>query len=217
MKFRLFSCEIRMGWAICKIKCYITFCRSEACMKSFALYGVLAFVAVGLAACGDDGSSAASQDDDGAVVVEEYSSSSAGVASSAAVILSSSQDQQPESSAEVFLSSSQDQLLSSSAVAFAGDTTKIAYTLKPFEGPLANPHKGFTVPTGGTWVFVPEFEYGPYGSLGNKAWDLVTYGSGYQRWDELNPGKGVYDWSKLENLLNLSMIIMMIIWKLIKL
>ncbi len=171
-------------------------------MKSFALYGVLAFVAVGLAACGDDGSSAASQDDDGAVVVEEYSSSSAGVASSAAVIPTSSQDRQPESSAAVILSSSQDQLLSSSAVAFAGDTTKIAYTLKPFEGPLANPHKGFTVPTGGTWVFVPEFEYGPYGSLKNKAWDLISYGSGYQQWDKLNPRKGEYDWTELDKLLD---------------
>lgn len=82
------------------------------------------------------------------------------------------------------------------------DTTTITYTLKPFDGPLSNPHKGFTVPTGGTWVFVPEFEYGPYGSLNNRAWDLITYGSGYQQWNKLNPAKGVYDWTELEKLLN---------------
>ena len=82
------------------------------------------------------------------------------------------------------------------------DTTKITYALKPFDGPLANPHKGFTVPTGGAWTFVPEFEYGPYGSLNNRAWDLVSYGSGYQQWNKLNPAKGVYDWTELEKLLN---------------
>jgi hypothetical protein len=82
------------------------------------------------------------------------------------------------------------------------DTLRITYALKPFDGPLANPHKGFTVPTEGTWVFVPEFEYGPYGSLNNKAWDLVTYGSGYQKWNKLNPAKGVYDWTELDKLLD---------------
>ena len=82
------------------------------------------------------------------------------------------------------------------------DTTRITYALKPFDGPLSNPHKGFTVPTGGAWTFVPEFEYGPYGSLNNRAWDLVSYGSGYQQWNKLNPAKGVYDWTELEKLLN---------------
>ena len=75
------------------------------------------------------------------------------------------------------------------------DTTRITYALKPFDGPLSNPHKGFTVPTGGAWTFVPEFEYGPYGSLNNRAWGLVSYGSGYQQWNKLNPAKGVYDWT----------------------
>ncbi|MCQ2975093.1 MAG: beta-galactosidase [Bacteroidales bacterium] len=82
------------------------------------------------------------------------------------------------------------------------DTSKITYTLKPFDGPLANPHKGFTLLTEGSWNFVPEFKYGPYGSLGNKAWDLITYGSGYQQWNKLNPEKDVYDWSELDELLN---------------
>ncbi len=86
--------------------------------------------------------------------------------------------------------------------AVVADTTKITYALKRFDGPLSNPHKGFTVPTEGLWTFVPEFEYGPYGSLNNKAWDLVTYGSGYQKWNKLNPAKGVYDWTELEKLLD---------------
>lgn len=47
-----------------------------------------------------------------------------------------------------------------------GDTTKISYALKPFKGPLANSHKGFTLLTEG-------------------AWNLISYGSGYQRWDKL--------------------------------
>ena len=88
------------------------------------------------------------------------------------------------------------------SAAVKGDTSKITYTLKRFDGPLSNPHKGFTVPTEGLWTFVPEFEYGPYGSLNNKAWDLVSYGSGYQKWNKLNPAKGVYDWTELEKLLN---------------
>ncbi len=88
------------------------------------------------------------------------------------------------------------------SVTVKADTTKIIYALKPFDGPLSNPHKGFTVPTGGAWTFVPEFEYGPYGSLNNRAWDLVSYGSGYQQWNKLNPAKGVYDWTELEKLLN---------------
>jgi len=82
------------------------------------------------------------------------------------------------------------------------DISKIVYSLKPFDGPLTNPHKGFTVPTEATWTFSPEFEYGPYGSLNNKAWDLVTYGSGYQQWNKLNPAKGVYDWTELDALLD---------------
>lgn len=93
-------------------------------------------------------------------------------------------------------SSSSDEITSGSA---SGNTTKNAYSLKPFNGPLPNPHKGFTLLTEGAWNFVPEFRYGPDK---NGAWDLITYGSGYQRWDKLNPGKGVYDWSELEDLLN---------------
>ena len=139
------------------------------------------------AACGDDGSSAGPEGGESSAV-EESSSSDAAPFSSAVT---------PSSSAEVASSSS---LLTSSSwsgaigssgadssVAIKADTAKIIYTLKPFDGPLANPHKGFTVPTGGAWTFVPEFEYGPYGSLNNRAWDLVSYGSGYQQWNKLNP------------------------------
>ncbi len=81
-------------------------------------------------------------------------------------------------------------------------TTKNAYILKPFDGPLKNPHKGFCVPTGGTWSFSSEWEYGPGGSKNNKAWDVITHGTGYQRWDKLNPSKGVYNWTELDNLLD---------------
>lgn len=81
-------------------------------------------------------------------------------------------------------------------------TSKNTYILKPFDGPLANPHKGFTFPTSGTWSFSPKWEYGPGGEKNNKAWDVVTYGSGYQRWDKLNPEKGVYNWVDLDKLLD---------------
>ena len=130
-----------------------------------------------LVACGDDGSSAAPEGGESSAV--EESSSSAGV-----------------------LSSSTNGDSGSGAGMTSSNTSKITYTLKPFDGPLSNPHKGFTVPTGGAWVFVPEFEYGPYGSLNNKAWDLISYGSGHQKWNKLNPAKGVYDWTELEKLLN---------------
>ena len=143
-------------------------------MKRSNLTAILAAVAIALTACGDDGTSAS---------VEESSGSSLTLSSPSADSTGSSTG-------------------SGSGSAAIPDTAKITYTLKPFDGPLSNPHKGFTVPTGGAWVFVPEFEYGPYGSLNNKAWDLISYGSGYQQWNKLNPAKGVYDWTELEKLLN---------------
>lgn len=171
-------------------------------MKRFALLGVLTFVAVGIVACGDDESGAGPVSGENgssfvttssSTVVESSSSLSSVAESSAAT--SSSVDAKSSSSVAGLSSA---EISSSSSV----DTLRITYKLKPFDGPLANPHKGFTVPTEGTWVFVPEFEYGPYGSLNNKAWDLVTYGSGYQKWNKLNPAKGVYDWTELDKLLD---------------
>lgn len=154
------------------------------------------------AACGDDGSSAASEGGESGAVEESNSSDSVPFSSvvqlsSSADVLSSSSFTSSSSWSGAIGSSSAD-----SSVAIKADTTKITYALKPFDGPLSNPHKGFTVLTGGAWTFVPEFEYGPYGSLNNKAWDLVSYGSGYQQWNKLNPAKGVYDWTELEKLLN---------------
>ena len=158
--------------------------------KPFSKYlGKIALMtaAVLFAACGDDGSSAGLEGGESSAV-EELSSSADIFSSSSSWIATNS-------------SGSRNDGKDTSAVHVA-DTTKITYTLKPFDGPLSNPHKGFTVPTGGAWTFVPEFEYGPYGSLNNRAWDLVSYGSGYQQWNKLNPAKGVYDWTELEKLLN---------------
>ena len=148
-----------------------------------------------LVACGDDASSSAPENTESSAV-EESSSSDVVSSSSSTKKMSSSSSEIATSS-----SSSRNGEKDTSAV-LAADTTKITYALKRFDGPLSNPHKGFTVPTGGAWVFVPEFEYGPYGSLNNKAWDLVSYGSGHQQWNKLNPAKGVYDWTELEKLLN---------------
>jgi Beta-galactosidase. len=181
-------------------------------MKRFALLGVLAFVAVGIVACGDDGNGAAPVSGENSsssvaassATVAESSSSISSVAessaaSSSSMVAKSSSSVAQSSSAKISSSSS---TAESSASVATLDTAKITYALKPFDGPLANPHKGFTVPTEGTWIFVPEFEYGPYGSLNNRAWDLVSYGSGYQKWSKLNPAKGVYDWTELDKLLD---------------
>lgn len=159
---------------------------------------VALFACVSLVACGDDASSSGPENTESSAVEE----------SSSSWTLSSDDSRVTEGSSSSFLltSSSWSGAIGSSSadssVAIKADTTKITYTLKPFDGPLSNPHKGFTVPTGGAWTFVPEFEYGPYGSLNNRAWDLVSYGSGYQQWNKLNPAKGVYDWTELEKLLN---------------
>ncbi len=163
---------------------------------------VLMTAAALFAACGDDGSSAAPENTESSAIEESSSSdsvpsSSVLQSSSSAEVSSSSGNGDSGTEAGMTSSSNAD-----SSVAIKADTTKITYALKRFDGPLSNPHKGFTVPTGGAWVFVPEFEYGPYGSLNNKAWDLVSYGSGYQQWNKLNPAKGVYDWTELEKLLN---------------
>ena len=154
------------------------------------------------AACGDDGSSAGPEGGESSAIEESSSldsvpSSSVTLSSSSAEFSSSSGNGDSGSGAGMTSSSIVD-----TSAAVKGDTSKITYTLKRFDGPLSNPHKGFTVPTEGLWTFVPEFEYGPYGSLNNKAWDLISYGSGYQKWNKLNPAKGVYDWTELEKLLN---------------
>lgn len=149
---------------------------------------LLMTAAVLFAACGDDSSGSGP---------ENTESSGAEESSSSIEVSSSSVNGDSGSGAGMTSSNSGD-----SGSATFSDTTKITYSLKPFDGPLSNPHKGFTVPTGGAWTFVPEFEYGPYGSLNNRAWNLVSYGSGYQQWNKLNPAKGVYDWAELEKLLN---------------
>lgn len=154
--------------------------------KYLGKFVLMAAVAL-FAACGDDGSSAVPENTESSAV--EESSSSADIFSSSSSWIATNS------------SSSRNDEKDTSSVPSA-DTTKITYALRPFDGPLSNPHKGFTVPTEGLWTFVPEFEYGPYGSLNNKAWDLITYGSGYQKWNKLNPAKGVYDWTELEKLLN---------------
>ncbi|WP_073187347.1 hypothetical protein [Fibrobacter sp. UWP2] len=168
------------------------------------------FACISLVACGDDGSSADPEGGESSAVEESSSSdtaqsSSVLQSSSLAEISSSSENGDsgfPEQDPGQALAGMTSSSSADSSAAVKGDTTKITYALKPFDGPLSNPHKGFTVPTGGAWTFVPEFEYGPYGSLNNRAWDLVSYGSGYQQWNKLNPAKGVYDWTELEKLLN---------------
>ena len=157
------------------------------------------FACISLVACGDDSSSSGPEGGESCAI--EESSSSWTLSSDDSRVTDSL-----SSSNSLFSSSSWSEAIGSSnansSAAVKADTTKITYALKPFDGPLSNPHKGFTVPTGGAWTFVPEFEYGPYGSLNNRAWDLVSYGSGYQQWNKLNPEKGVYDWTELEKLLN---------------
>ena len=168
--------------------------------------------AVLIAACGDDSSSSGPEGGENSAIVPEEPSSSNAVQSSSVVQSSSSAEIILSSSADVSFSSGNGNsgsgtgMTSSSSADFsavlAADTTKITYALKRFNGPLTNPHKGFTVPTEAAWTFDPSFEYGPHGSLNNGAWNLVTYGSGYQQWNKLNPAKGVYDWSELEELLD---------------
>ena len=156
-----------------------------------------------LAACGDDTSSSGPEGGENSAVEESSSSDVVSSSSSTKKLSSSSLGIATTSSSSWQASSSSSRNgEKDTSVVLAADTTKITYALKRFDGPLSNPHKGFTVPTGGAWVFVPEFEYGPYVSLNNKAWDLVSYGSGHQQWNKLNPAKGVYDWTELEKLLN---------------
>ena len=158
--------------------------------------------AVLFVACGDDASSSGPEGGESSAIEE---SSSSDAAQSSSVLQSSSSAEVSSSSGNGDSGTEAGKTSSSSAnssAAIQADTIIIPFALKPFDGPLSNPHKGFTVPTGGAWTFVPEFEYGPYGSLNNRAWDLVSYGSGYQQWNKLNPAKGVYDWTELEKLLN---------------
>ena len=196
-------------------------------LKSFSV--TTCFACAGFVACGDDASSSGPESgEERAILAKEMSSSSAVLYGSASdsvpfssLVPSSSSEEIISSSSEEIISSSSANVSSSSGNGDSGsgagmtssgsdgtsavvkaDTTKITYALKPFNGPLTNPHKGFTVPTEAAWTFDPSFEYGPHGSLNNRAWDLVTYGSGYQQWNKLNPAKGVYDWSELEELLD---------------
>lgn len=178
-------------------------------MERLILLGSLILAAMGLNACGDESSSDPVGGENGTIITEEESSSSSGEvgaeiesSSSLELVSSSSKLTEENDSASICLDDMKycgnlDEPTTDTIVFV--DSTKIIYALKKFDGPLANPHKGFTLLTEGAWNFVPEFEYGPNV---NGAWDLISYGSGYQRWDKLNPGKGVYDWSELEDLLN---------------
>lgn len=166
-------------------------------------------VVMGLVACGDDGSSAASVEESSSAgttpaLTSSESGGTEGSSSSSLLTSSSWSGAIGSSSADTSRVNSSSSLTgtSSSLAGEPGDTTRITYTLRRFDGPLTNPHKGFTVPTEAAWTFDPGFEYGPHGSLNNGAWNLVTYGSGYQQWNKLNPAKGVYDWSGLEELLD---------------
>lgn len=177
-------------------------------MNCLVQLGLMAIVSVALIACGEDGGSAAPVDpvgDENSAAVE-VSSSSDFPCSSTAILTGSSPASAPSSFANTPSTSSSSAVVESSSnnadTTVDGDTSRITYTLRRFDGPLTNPHKGFTVPTEAAWTFDPGFEYGPHGSLNNGAWNLVTYGSGYQQWNKLNPAKGVYDWSGLEELLD---------------
>ena len=94
-------------------------------------------------ACGDDASRSGPEGGESSAV-EESSSSSDTASSSSTDVLSSSGNGDSGSGAGMTSSNS----TGSSATA-KEDSVKISYTLKPFDGPLSNPHKGFTVPTGG--------------------------------------------------------------------
>lgn len=165
-------------------------------MKCDNLKAFLAAVAITLSACGGDSSSSAPEGGESSAAedlsssIEVSSTSENGDSGSGA---SDSRVTEGSSSSDKFTSAGSVNLM---------DATKVTYSLKPFVGPLTNPHKGFTVPTEAAWTFDPGLEYGPHGSLKNGAWNLVTYGSGYQQWNKLNPAKGVYDWSELEELLD---------------
>ena len=104
-------------------------------MKRFALPAVLLSVAMGLVACGDDSSSSAA--------VEE-SSSSEPVQSSSSWTLSFSEsrvtDSLSSSSVDTSRVNSSSSLTgtSSSQAGEPGDTTRITYALKRFDGPLTN-------------------------------------------------------------------------------
>ena len=114
--------------------------------ESKFLVGLAIFACIGFAACGDDGSSAASENGESSAIVAEESSSSDSVLSSSVVQSSSSLD--ILSSSSVADSSDSSSSSADTSAAVKGDTSKITYSLKPFDGPLSNPHKGFTVPTG---------------------------------------------------------------------
>lgn len=163
-------------------------------MKRFALFGVLAGLAFGLWACGDEGGSVQPIDDSSS----SLSSTVESATSSAVISETSSAVSSATSSSEISSSIAE----SSSSSETPADTTKISYALKAFKGPFTNPHKGFCVTIEGTWAFSEEWEYAPTGSKNNKAWDVVSHGCGYQRWNKLNPAKGVYDWTDFEKLLN---------------
>ena len=169
-------------------------------MKHFMRFFVFSAITFGLGACGDDGSSADPMEGESSAIVEEdFSSSSLENSPESSSAISEGQDDDDVSSSSI---ASSDAEATSSETELPADTTaKISYPLKGFEGPLANPHKGFTVVTDAPWIFDPAVEYGPYGAWNNRAWDLITYGSGYRKWSDLHKGEGVYDWTELDELL----------------
>lgn len=154
-------------------------------MKRAAFIGILIVASLGLNACGDSESGTSSAEAESSSTLTEIPGTECENSSSSELQQNSSETSATSEIPEI-----------------ADTTTRITYTLKPFDGPLANPHKGFTFPVEGLWAFMPEIELGLYENSRNRAWDLITYGSGYQRWSELNPQKGIYNWTKLDALLD---------------
>ncbi len=81
-------------------------------------------------------------------------------------------------------------------------STAVSYQTEPSGKPVANPHKGFVMTLyNPDMLYSTKHPYGINGSMGNKAWDVVSICSGVMFWKDINPKEDVYNWEEIDKAL----------------
>ena len=81
-------------------------------------------------------------------------------------------------------------------------STAVTYQTETSGKPVANPHKGFVMTLyNPDMLYSTKHPYGINGSMGNKAWDVVTICSGVMFWKDINPKENEYNWEEIDTAL----------------
>ena len=81
-------------------------------------------------------------------------------------------------------------------------STAVSYQTETSGKPVSNPHKGFVMTLyNPDMLYSTKHPYGINGSMGNKAWDVVSICSGVMFWKDINPKEDEYNWEEIDKAL----------------